>query len=258
MKPSANPHLEFLLSNSAICLWGDAELDIWVTDLTPTIDLESVEIVLHCANHNNKYATDTPLREFCGNEKYHHLLPSVLDMVAGKEEGFEGSLTEWVMQLADNYLQGWEYTSLRRTNCTPQPAEHSMTLENILSRCGRGWDELKEDADEDTVNNYLKDCCIVRRTQKDIDYDILLMEEEISSDTFDGSTIDAWQEKYESLQLEVPVSTMGQLMQKLWFPLDEQVSKPLVEYQILRLDGNFAMWACRSETHLYLICFATS
>lgn len=243
-------------------LYGDAEFKVWLTPLTTNeIPVDGVAVALHCANFaegvEHKSAAETPLREFCGSEKYRHLLPQVFDMVTGTEVLFEGSLTEWVSILADEYLQGWAYSTLR-SNSDPQYSENPINLEAILSCCGWGWDYLKEGTDEDDVLDYLDSCGFVVQTQKNINDAILSMEEEISSDTFDGSTIDAWQERYEALQSEVPDDNVGRQMQKLWFPLCDNVSKPLAECQILRKDGNFAMWACRSETHMYLICFATS
>jgi hypothetical protein len=177
----------------------------------------------------------------------------------------EESLRDWAMATY-SHCGGWVGQTLRHPSPPPLSSPHAAaherawSLEHVLSECGRGFDTLDEDADCDVVLQYLRDAGLANgRSDREIDEAIEAMEEAISSESFNPADTDSWGVEYGILQAATPDFTLGGEMLRLWFALEAaSPTSRLAECVIMRYDGNFMMWACRTAAHQYLICFATS
>ena len=174
------------------------------------------------------------------------------------------SLLDWATDGFCN-LGGWVGQTLRATmRRYPETLQKTgcQSLEAILSDCGYGFDQLNEDANVADVLRYLRAAGLANGgTDQEIADAIESMEEAFSSpaEAFSPAEGDAWSLAYTTLQAATPDFDVGEEMARLWFPLDEgSPNAQLAECLVLRREGNFYMWACRTAMYRYLICFATS
>jgi hypothetical protein len=206
---SLNTHLEFLVANSAVNFYGDADFNVY------------------CATNAEP--------------------PQV-------------ALRDWAADVC-SHRGGWIKDSLRRP-IDPSLLIHERrwSLDSILSDCGTGFDALNTHASDDDVLRYLRSAGLAHgRSDSEIDDAVVLMEEDISSESFDPANGEVWALSYQTLQAATPDFTLGEEMQRLWFPLeDDRPTNTLAECLVLHHDGNFRLWACRTPRHSYLISFATS
>jgi hypothetical protein len=166
----------------------------------------------------------------------------------------DAPLLDWVRAVQKD-SGGWiKSTDLSRANRTDRNAD---TLSKLLSRCGYDFGKMKSDCDQDEVVSYLRKIGLaLRKTKGELDAKIAELEEKMNQGIESASDIEEYiavQEDLLSVQDQISES-----FERLWFPLDDDIFAAFEEHLTIRSDGNFYMYACRSRSYMYLLCFATS
>ncbi len=174
------------------------------------------------------------------------------------------ALIDWVAYVTAS-RSGWIRCSLM--GLMPAAADNSsVTLSRILAGFSPRGPGTPRDplGDQQTILTHLRNHGLgASRTQLELQRREEELEAAMSEQDLPESRVEELGREYEALQEELWRTRDGDDaleadLERLWWPLEDDPFRPLVEYLEIQKDGNFCMYACRSDVYMYLICFATS